>query len=118
MNKFDWLIVFFFDYLKTSGRVAALSSVAEEVIDGAFVDVGALFARSVHLVTRIADAAVGSQHVFTGAVGAHIRVLSTFVDVYQSDKYVSCKSKDRNRNNDRADVQYPRKVHEKNFTSY
>ena len=68
--------------METAGCVAALSTIAEEVIDGAFVDIGALFTGGIHLVSGITNTAVRSQHVLTGAVRTHVGILGAFVNIY------------------------------------
>ena len=61
-----------------------MASIAQQVVDGTFVDVRASLARTVHLVARVADAAVSAQQVLAGSVGANVGVLSAFVDVCQT----------------------------------
>lgn len=67
--------------LEASRGVAALATVAEQVVNGALVDVGANFARAVHLIAGIANAAVRAGQVLAGAVRADVWVLSALVDI-------------------------------------
>lgn len=73
-------------YLETAGCVAALSALAEEVVDGTFVDVGALFTGRIHLVARITNTTVCPQHIFASTVGTHIRVLGAFINICKKEK--------------------------------
>lgn len=69
-------------YLKTAGCVAALSTIAEEVVDSALVDVGTLFTGGIHLVTGITNTPVCSQHILTSTVRTHVRILGAFVNIW------------------------------------
>jgi hypothetical protein len=68
-------------YLETARGVTTLSPVAEEIVDGAFVDVRASFAGTVHLVSGIANTTIRAQQVLAGSVRANVGILSAFVDI-------------------------------------
>ena len=69
--------------LETAGSVATLAAIAEQIIDGAFVNVGAMFSRTVHLVARITDASVRAEQILARSVRAHIRILCAFVNIFK-----------------------------------
>lgn len=68
-------------YLEASRCVATLSAIAQQVINGALIDVGAHFSRAVHLVSGVADAAVRSEEILAGTVRTNARILRAFVDI-------------------------------------
>ena len=80
--------------LETARRVAALTTVAEQIVDGAFVYVCAMFTRTVHLVARIAHATVSSQQILARSIRAHVGVLSALVNVFKSTVTQSIKPLD------------------------
>lgn len=67
--------------METARGVTTLSPVAEEVVDGAFVDVRASFAGTVHLVSGVANTTIRAQQVLTGSVCANVGILSAFVNI-------------------------------------
>ncbi len=67
--------------METAWCVTALSSVAEEVVDCAFVDVRARLTSAVHLVAGVANATIGAQQVLASSVCANVGILGALVDI-------------------------------------